>query len=115
MSTEQTAATLQQHMAAVTQGELDTIADHYTEESVLILPDQTLHGVEQVRGFYAHLFASLPADWMANFKMIRQDVQGEVAYIFWQAPPMIPLATDTFVVRDGKIGAQTFAVLAPVA
>jgi hypothetical protein len=29
----------------------------------------------------------------------------------WKADPFIPLATDTFVIRDGKIVAQTFAAL----
>lgn len=39
------------------------------------------------------------------------DVEGEVAYIFWPAPPLCALATDTFVVHNGKIIVQTFAVL----
>jgi len=45
--------------------------------------------------------------------LIRQDIQGDVAYVLWKAEPYIPLATDTFVIRDGKILAQSFAVLAP--
>jgi hypothetical protein len=77
------------------------------------LPDSTLHGRGAVRNFFATLLASLPADWLAQFKMNRQDVEGEIAYIFWQAPPAFPLATDTFVVRNGKILVQTFAMLAP--
>ena len=80
---------------------------------MLFLPDNTLHGLGPIRDFFATLLATLPADWMADFKMSRQDIDGEVAYIFWQAPPVFPLATDTFVVRNGKIMAQTFAMLTP--
>jgi hypothetical protein len=40
--------------------------------------------------------------------MVRQDVDGEVAYLVWSAPPLADLTTDTFVVRDGKIVIQTF-------
>lgn len=111
--TEQSITLLQEHIAAVAKGDLAAMAGHYSDESVLILPDQTLKGQKQVCGFYAHLLASMPAGWMAGFKLIRQDVQGEVAYLLWQAPPLIPLATDTFVIRNGKIVAQTFALLAP--
>jgi len=110
--TEQTTATLQHHLTAIAQGDLDAILSDYRAESVLFLPDKTLHGLEEVRGFFATLLATLPADWMADFKMIRQDVAGEAAYSFWQAQPVFPLATDTFVVRDGKIVVQTFAMLA---
>jgi ketosteroid isomerase-like protein len=112
--TQQTADTLHHHLGALVQGDLEAILSDYTDESVLFLPDSTLHGRDAVRNFFATLLATLPADWLAQFKMHRQDVVGEVAYIFWQAPPAFPLATDTFVVRDGKIMVQTFAMLAPV-
>jgi hypothetical protein len=112
--TEQTAATLQHHLTAIAQGDLGAILSDYCAESTLFLPDKTLHGLEEVSGFFANLLATLPANWMADFKMIRQDVAGEAAYIFWQASPVFPMATDTFVVRDGKIIVQTFAMLAPL-
>jgi hypothetical protein len=46
--------------------------------------------------------------------LARQDVEGEVAYIVWKAEPFIPLATDTFLIRDGKIVAQSFAAFQAV-
>jgi hypothetical protein len=42
--------------------------------------------------------------------MNRQEIIGEVAYILWERQPQISRATDTFVVRNGKILAQTFTV-----
>jgi ketosteroid isomerase-like protein len=110
---QQTAAVLHQHLTAIAQGDLSAILSDYTEDAVLFLPDNTLHGREAIGGFFAHLLATLPADWIAGFQLHRQDVHGEVAYIFWQAPPALPLGTDTFVIRNGKIVAQTFALLAP--
>ncbi len=112
-TTQQTTTTLQHHLTAIAQGNLDAILSDYTEESVLFLADNTLPGLDPIRNFFATLLATLPADWMADFKMIRQAIEGEVAYIVWQAPPVFPLATDTFVVRKGKIVAQTFAMLTP--
>jgi hypothetical protein len=37
-------------------------------------------------------------------------VDGNIAYITWQVGSDIPLGTDTFVVDDGKIVFQTFAM-----
>jgi hypothetical protein len=48
-------------------------------------------------------------------KLLRQDIHGDLAYILWNAEPYIALASDTFVVRDGKIRAQSFAAFAPAA
>ena len=48
----------------------------------------------------------------ASFEMKKQIVEGETAYIVWSAETadnVYELATDTFVVRDGKIVTQTFA------
>jgi len=44
--------------------------------------------------------------------MLREDVEGDTAYIVWKAETAdnrFELGTDTFIVRDGKIVIQTFA------
>lgn len=114
-ASQQTAAVLNQHLTALAQGDLSAILNDYADDAALFLPDNTLQGRTAIGDFFAHLLATLPADWMAGFQMHRQDMQGEVAYIVWQAPPVFPLATDTFVIRNGKIAVQTFAQLAPAA
>ncbi len=48
----------------------------------------------------------------ASFQMLRQDVDGDTAYILWKAETAdnrYEIGTDTFVVKDGKIVTQTFA------
>jgi hypothetical protein len=48
----------------------------------------------------------------ASFSMHEQRIDGEYAYIRWGAETAdnsYEAATDTFVVRDGKIVAQSFA------
>ena len=64
--TQQTTATLQHHLTAIAQGDVDAILSDYTAESVLFLADNTLHGPEPIRNFFATILASLPADWMAH-------------------------------------------------
>lgn len=41
--------------------------------------------------------------------MRTQEAHGEVGYIVWSIGELIPLGTDTFLVKDGKIVQQTYA------
>ncbi len=50
---------------------------------------------------------------MANLQVIRQDVDGEFAYVFWSAAPAVVVAGDTFCIRGGKIVMQSFAGYIP--
>jgi hypothetical protein len=108
MSTE---TTLSHHFQAFGEG-IDAIIQDYTPESVLFTPDGPLLGLEPIREFFDGFLRTSPPELLRAMTLVRQDIQGEIAYILWKAEPYIPLATDTFVVRDGKIVAQSFAVLA---
>jgi hypothetical protein len=109
MSTE---ATLSHHLQAFAEG-IDAIMGDYTEDSVFFTPDGRLEGLGPIRAFLDGFLRNSPPELLRAMTLVRQDVRGEFAYILWKAEPFIPLATDTFVVRGGKIAVQSFAVLAP--
>ena len=111
MSTQET---LERHLQAFAKGP-DAIMRDYTESSVLFTPQARLTGLDSIRAFFAQFLAESPPELLAAMTLVHQDVAGEIAYIIWKAEPFIPLATDTFVIRDGKILVQTFAALMPVA
>ena len=105
MSTE---SVLRRHLRAATIG-VDALMHDYTDRSVLIAHDVTYRGPAEIRRFFTALFEVLPAGFFAStMRMIREEFVGEVAYILWEGRPFISQATDTFVVRDGKILFQTF-------
>jgi hypothetical protein len=104
MSTE---AVIRNHLRSARLG-VDAILQDYTDQSVLVTHDATYCGVGEIRGFFTQLLESLPAGFFDELKMHRQEVFGELAYIFWEKKPIISWATDTFVVRNGKILFQTF-------
>jgi ketosteroid isomerase-like protein len=106
MSTE---AVLRKHLRSARVG-VDAVMNDYTEQSVLITHDATYRGLAEIRRFFTALFETLPAGFFETMRMNRQEVIGEVAYILWDREPIISQATDTFVVRDGKILFQTFTV-----
>ena len=107
-----TQATLEHHLNAFAQG-IDAIMQDYSEKSVVITPDASYRGLNEIRAFFTAFVESLPEGLWDAFTLKRQEVVGEVAYILWEANPWFPLGTDTFVVQDGKIVYQTFAAYAP--
>ena len=110
MSTE---ATLEHHLQAINEG-VDAILRDYTEQSVLFTPDGPIRGLEGIRSFFEDFLANSPPELLEAITLIRQDIDGDIAYIIWKAEPYIPYATDTFVIRNGKIVTQTFTALGPV-
>jgi len=106
-STPSTEAVLRNHLRAAKVG-VDALLADYTEQSVMITQDATYRGIAEIRRFFTALFSELPAGFFAAIKLRRTEIVGEVAYILWDNEPLIPRATDTFVVRDGTILFQTF-------
>ena len=86
-----------------------TMAD-YTAESRIFTPDGLLRGPEAIRQGFAKLFEEFAKPGM-SFEMLRQEVDGDTAYIVWKAVSAdnrFELGTDTFIVQNGKIVTQTF-------
>jgi hypothetical protein len=109
MSTQDT---LTRHLQAFSAG-IEALMRDYTEASVVFTPQGTHTGLASIRAFLAGFLADSPPELLPAFTLLRQDFAGEVAYITWKAEPFIPLATDTFVIRDGKILVQSFAAFTP--
>jgi ketosteroid isomerase-like protein len=101
-----TGAVLQKHLRAA-RVDVDAVMDDYTEQSVLITHEATYRGLAEIRSFFTTLFRDLPKGFFESIRITREEVVGEMAYILWDRDPF-SRATDTFVVRDGKIAFQTF-------
>ena len=109
---EQTEKTFLHHWHAFGTGDVEAIMADYAEDAVLITPDGALKGHAQIRSLFAQIFANMFLPDTTSLNLAKQVVEGEIAYILWSgssAHYKAPLATDTFVMRDGKIVAQTFA------
>jgi len=83
----------------------------YAADAVLFLPDGPLVGSSAIRSALGGLLAEF-AKPGASFEMQRQSVHAAYAYILWTAETadnIYEVATDTFVVWDDRIVAQSFA------
>lgn len=107
MSTE---ATLAHHLQAFAEG-IEAILSDYTEESIVFTPNGVIRGLDKLRTFFDGFIKNSPPELFEAVKFLRKDIEGEVAYTVWKAEPYIKMATDTFVVREGKILVQTVTTL----
>ena len=107
-STETVELVLTHHLGAIASRDVDQIMTDFTDESVLITPEHTFRGLEQVRAFYTNALNIFTPEVLGMFNISKQEIVGEIVYLFWSAGPSVPFATDTFLIRDGKIAVQTF-------
>jgi hypothetical protein len=98
---------LDHHLGAFEHG-VEEILKDYDDSSAIVTPDKTFRGRGEIAGFFkAFLDSADPAFWPA-FKITSMSTVDNVAYLAWEAKPWVTLATDTLVVKDGKIAVQTF-------
>jgi ketosteroid isomerase-like protein len=101
---------LDHHLQSFAEGDLAGILSDYAPDAVLFTPDGPLRGADRIRPLFQAMIAEF-AKPGARFHMQQQFVEGDYAYILWTANTsenVYELGTDTFVVRDSKIVAQSF-------
>ena len=103
---------LERHLQAMGR-DVDAIMKDYSQDSVLVTPDATYRGLEEIRAFFTVFLHGLPAEFWENFKLKRQEIVEEVAYILWEAGPLFPLGSDTYFIKRDKILYQTYAAFRP--
>ena len=109
MSTTQ--AVLDHHLQCFGTCDLEGVLADYSGDSALLTPLGVLRGRDAIRSFFATAFAefSQPGTSLALKTAI---VEGDCAFIVWDAETAdnrFEDASDTFVIRDGKILVQTYA------
>ena len=99
------------HMKSFREKDLDGVLADYSSDAVLFTPGRPLKGLREIKPFF-QAFLSEFAKPGATFSMREQSAEGDYAYMLWSAETAdnsYEAATDTFVVRNGKIVAQSFA------
>jgi ketosteroid isomerase-like protein len=109
----QTAATLSHHLQALGARDLDAVLEDYAPDSIIFSPWGISRGLAEARTFFTGVLEIFTPQILSSLNVLRQDIDGEVAYLVWTAGDTIPMGSDTFVVRDGKIRVQTVAAYMP--
>lgn len=110
LTKNQTEETLNNHIYAFGKGDVDAIMADYAEEAIFFTPEGALHGKAEIRSLFEQLLVDFPPGSVVD--ITQQIIEGEIAYLVWDGESQklkIPFATDTLLIRDGKIVVQTFA------
>jgi ketosteroid isomerase-like protein len=106
-----TQAVLDNHLKSFGAGNLDGILSDYAANAIFFTPEGALKGPKEIKPLFERMLAEFGKPG-ASFSMKQMTVDGDYAYIIWAAETadnVYELATDTFVVRNGKIVVQSFA------
>jgi ketosteroid isomerase-like protein len=98
------------HLKAFAERDLKGVLSDYAPGAVFFTQQGQLRGPDAIRPLFQAMIAEFGKPG-ARFSMKEQFVEGDYAYILWNAETadnVYELGTDTFVVRDGKIVAQSF-------
>jgi hypothetical protein len=106
-----TGEVLDNHLMSFGRGDINGILSDYAPKATLFTPSGPLVGADAMRPLYEGMIAEF-AKPGSSFELKHRSIEGEYAYILWTAETAentYELATDTLVVREGKIVAQSFA------
>lgn len=107
-----TQTVLDHHLGAFGSGDIEELLSDYTDDSVLITPSATFRGIDELRTAYDNFLEILPPG--CDFELVKKEIVDDMAYIIWNAESdkcKVHFATDTFIIRDGKIVQQTVGML----
>jgi ketosteroid isomerase-like protein len=110
MRTLSTSDVLDRHLKSFAEHDLDGVLADYSPDAVLFVPDGVLRGPDAIKPLFDTLISEF-AKPGSSFTMLQRLIDGDHAYILWSAETAdnwYEFATDTFVVQQGKIVAQSF-------
>lgn len=108
-----TETVVRRHLQAfLEQRGADALLADYADDACFLSEGRAYCGKPAIREFFDAFIAALAPAAIDQFTLRSLRVQGDVAHITWSAGPALPLGTDTFVVREGRIASQTFAIVA---
>lgn len=111
-SKQSTADVVDHHMTAFGEQDMEGFLMHYTDDSYIVSNMGTYRGLDDLEAFAEQMFEEFSRDGV-ELIYDSQTVVGDIAYTTWhgETPDNVyEFGTDTFVVRDGVIECQTFAM-----
>ena len=106
-----TSDVLDRHLRSFAERDLDGLLADYSSDAVLFIPAGPLKGPQAIQPLFETLISEFEKPG-SSFTLLQRSVEGDHAYIVWTAETAdnsYEFATDTFVVSNGKIVAQSFA------
>jgi len=101
---------LDHHLEAISRGDVGGVLSDYAPDAVLFRQNGAFKGIDAIRPLFDKFVAEFQKPGTTSNTKQRL-VEGDYAYHLWSAETadnFYELATDTYVVKSGKIVAQSF-------
>lgn len=101
---------LDDHLQAISSGDMDSLMHDYTDESILITSNGSFKGLSAIKDEFIKLLKDYPPG--STFNLMKQIIHEDYILLIWAGESkkiVIPFAADTFVIKNGKIIFQSFA------
>jgi len=111
MTALSTGDVVDRHLTSFAKYDVDGILADYSSDAVLFTPAGPLKGPAAIKPLIQTLVSEF-AKPGSSFTLQHRSIEGDHGYILWTAETAdnsYEFVTDTFVVRNGKIVAQSFA------
>jgi ketosteroid isomerase-like protein len=108
-----TESVMNHHLKAFAENDVSEIMEDYTEDAELWTPEGKVVGLAAITAFFTEAFKLVPSG-QTQFNLSQSIITGDTVFIVWNADSpvaSIPLGTDTFIFREGKIVLQTLAAI----
>ena len=105
-------ALVDRHLAAAAARDVDAMIADYAEDVILYTPRGPVKGRSALRTYFDIFFGQMEMSEPGNDSsrtLLRRDVDNDIVYIVWGTEGAVPVATDTFLIRHGKIRVQVSA------
>jgi SnoaL-like domain len=99
------------HVRRFRDGDIEGILADYSTDAIFFTPAGALKGRSEIKTLFQTLLAEFGKPG-ASENVHTAIFEGDYAYLVWSgetADNLYELATDTFIVRNGKIAVQSFA------
>ena len=99
------------HLQMFATGDVEGMMTNFTDETFVLTPMGTIKGLDALRGFFTQVCKEF-ADPATVYTLNKKEVEGDVVYTTWSADTpanTYHFGSDTFLIRDEKVVAQTFA------
>ena len=102
---------VENHIQRFREGDLDGVLEDFSPEAVVFTPSGTLNGKSEIKTLFQNLLEEFGKAGASE--TVRTAIfEGDYAYLIWSGETVdnnYEFATDTFVVRNGRIVMQSFA------
>ena len=102
-----TEAVFAHHLQAVRDRDVEAIVFDYADDAVMMMPDGVVRGIDQIRTHFTDVVNGAPAELLTNLQADQLNIEGEFVFLLWSSGDMVPHASDTLCIRNGKIVMQT--------